>query len=358
MSDKTKEQNKPYKNIEVEEKGENSVEISGEVKVDFFKENKEKVLDEMQEEYEADGFRKGNVPKDVIEEQVGEEHILNEAAQKSLNKIYPSLIQELDLKIMSRPNVHITKLAAGNPLGFKINVGTVPEVKLPAYKDIAKSVREEAGNETKEVEVSDEEVEQVAKYVQAQHAQKDEDSDEEAPGQVPELTDEFVQEIGDFETVEEFKEKMKENIKREKENKSKQNLREEIAKRLVDESDIEIPEITVKTQLASRLENLEKSLENRDMSFDEYLEQSGKDEEEFLNQEKENIENQIKTRLIFEKIAEEEEIEPDEEQLEQQTKAMMQYQPDANPEVIKNYVKKSLINTKVIEMLEGDESEE
>lgn len=358
MSDNTKEKNKPYKNIDVEEKGESEVEISGEVEVDFLMKHKEKVLEEMQEEYEADGFRKGNVPKEVIEEQVGEEHILNEAAQGALNEIYPSLIQELDLKIMSRPNVHITKLAAGNPLGFKINVGTVPEIELPDYKTLAKSVREEAGNETEEIEVSDEEVEQIAKYVQAQHAQKDEDSDEDAPGQVPELTDEFVQEIGDFETVEEFKEKMRENIKREKENKSKQNLREEIAKRLVEESDIDVPEITVKTQLASRLENLEKSLENRDMSFDEYLENSGKDEEEFLNQEKENIENQIKTRLIFEKIAEEEEIEPDEEQLEQQTKAMMQYQPDANPEVIKNYVKKSLVNTKVIEMLEGKEDEE
>ncbi|MFB6212639.1 MAG: trigger factor [Candidatus Magasanikbacteria bacterium] len=359
------EEAKTYKNINISEPEDGVLEIEGEIKADVLEEHKDKVLDEIQEEFEADGFRKGNVPKDVIEERVGEEHILNEAAQSALDEAYSQIVREHDLDIMSRPRVNITKLAAGNPLGFKINVGTVPEMDLPDYWEIAEDVRE-SRDETPD-EVSSEEVDKVMKYVQAQHAQQQgEDGgsqiatpgNDAQAGQVPELTDEFVQQMGDFENVAEFRKKIKQNLQQEKETQEKRKTRDEIMKRLIEETDIDVPEITIETQLQSRLERLKQSLEEKDSSMEDYLDNIDKTEEEFIEEQKQALEKQIKSKLIIEAIADEEDVEIDEDELERQVNMLRMRDPEADLEVIKAQAEKSLQNEEVLKMLDGTAGEE
>ena len=65
--------------------------------------------------------------------------ILGEAAEEALNEVYPSIIESEKLFVMGQPEVAITKLAKGNPLGFKITVAILPEFKLPDYKKNCKS---------------------------------------------------------------------------------------------------------------------------------------------------------------------------------------------------------------------------
>ena len=56
----------------------------------------------------------------------------------ALSEYYPKILEENKIDAISRPEISITKLARKNPLGFKIKTATMPEMKLPDYKQIAK----------------------------------------------------------------------------------------------------------------------------------------------------------------------------------------------------------------------------
>lgn len=116
------------------------IEIAGEVSAGDFMLEKEAALEEFSQNLDIKGFRKGKTPKDVILKNVNQKTLLERMAIMALEKHYPKIIEEDNIKPIGRPEIIITKMAENNPLGFKIKTAVMPEIKLPDYKSAAKEV--------------------------------------------------------------------------------------------------------------------------------------------------------------------------------------------------------------------------
>ncbi|MDD2753188.1 MAG: trigger factor [Candidatus Portnoybacteria bacterium] len=86
-----------------------------------------------------EGFRPGNAPKEMVEQKIGQGHILEAAAGIAVRKTYIKVLEEKNIDAIGRPEVHVLKVAMGNPFEFKIKTAVLPPIKLADYKKIAKS---------------------------------------------------------------------------------------------------------------------------------------------------------------------------------------------------------------------------
>ncbi len=132
-------------------------ELKVEVPAEEFKNFFEKAILELSKDMEVKGFRKGKVPRDIVEKEIGQEKILVEAAELAIEDNYRKAILENKVEAISRPEIEIQKLAPGNPFIFLAKVSVLPEIKLSDYKKIAAEIKKKeinppAGGEEKEVE--------------------------------------------------------------------------------------------------------------------------------------------------------------------------------------------------------------
>ena len=82
------------------------------------------------------GFRKGKVPRQMIEKMYGAEIFYDEAANKMISEAYGKAYDECELDIVSQPSIDIVQLEKGKDFIFTAEVSTKPEVKLGEYKGL------------------------------------------------------------------------------------------------------------------------------------------------------------------------------------------------------------------------------
>lgn len=82
------------------------------------------------------GFRKGKVPRQMIEKMYGPEVFYDEAANHMISEAYGKAYEECELDIVSQPKVEITQLEKGKPFIFTAEVAVKPEVTLGEYKGL------------------------------------------------------------------------------------------------------------------------------------------------------------------------------------------------------------------------------
>src|SRR5687767_8641376 len=124
----------------------------------------DKALEHFKKHAKADGFRKGNVPKELVEKQVSQEQLLMEAGDVAVNASYTRYINENNLEPIGKPEVQIKKIAKGNPFLFTVKVSVLPELVLPDYKKIAGQVKANA------ILVDEKEIEEALHYLQKTRA--------------------------------------------------------------------------------------------------------------------------------------------------------------------------------------------
>lgn len=82
------------------------------------------------------GFRKGRVPRQMIEKMYGPEVFYDEAANRMISEAYAKAYDECELELVSQPKIEITQLEKGKEFIFTAEVAVKPEVKLGEYKDL------------------------------------------------------------------------------------------------------------------------------------------------------------------------------------------------------------------------------
>ena len=86
--------------------------------------------------FQMAGFRKGHVPMAYIEKMYGPEVFYEDAANDLINKTYPEEVENCDLDIVSRPEISVTQIEKGKDFIYVAKVATRPEVKLGEYKGL------------------------------------------------------------------------------------------------------------------------------------------------------------------------------------------------------------------------------
>lgn len=97
------------------------------------------------------GFRKGKVPRNVIEKMYGEGFFYEDALNEAFNEYLPKALEELDLDIVSQPKVDVEKLKKGEDVILTAELIIKPDFEIGEYKNLK--------IEREKIEISNEDVE-------------------------------------------------------------------------------------------------------------------------------------------------------------------------------------------------------
>ena len=341
-----KSQQKIHETKKVNKLENSELEIEGEIGIEHLKSYRDKALEKMKKEAELPGFRKGHVPESILIGKVGELSILEEGAYDAIRDALPHLLSEHEYDFIGAPEVTITKIAHGEPLGFKIKIAVIPEVKLADYKKIAK---DENLKEVKKAEIGEKEVEESIGQILKNVARKDGKNENQI---LPELNDELVKKLGDFKDVSDFRIKLKDILIKEKENKAREKRRLEIVEKIISESEMSLPNVIVLNELDKMEAQFKDDIERMGMKAEDYLKHLKKSFEDLRKEWKPDAEKRAKLQIVLNRIAASEKIEADNKEVEKEVAHLLKHHKDANPTKAKEYMEMVMTNQKVFEFLE------
>jgi FKBP-type peptidyl-prolyl cis-trans isomerase (trigger factor) len=236
----------------------------------------------------------------------------------------------------------------------------MPEVDLGDYKKTSKEVNNE---KEEEIQVTDEEVENTILDIRRSRAPKvdmtkmtEEDIkkiEENKDSNLPEFNDEFVRALGPFENTEDFKEKLKENLKLEKTNQAREKKRLKIVEKILEDTKVEVPEILTNMEVDKILARMESDIANMGMQFEEYLKHLNKTREDLFKEFTPDGEKKAKLGLILNKIAKVESIVADAEEVEKEVAHIMEHYAGADKDQVRIYAENILTNEKIFKFLEA-----
>ena len=322
------------------------------------------------------GFRKGRVPRQMIEKMYGPEVFYDEAANRMISEAYAKAYDECELELVSQPKIEITQLEKGKEFIFTAEVAVKPEVKLGEYKGLKvdkvstrvtqKEVDEEIDKErernARTIDVTDRAVQDKDQITldfegfvdgvafeggkasdypltigsgafipgfedQLIGANIDEEKEinvtfPEAK-ELPELDDEFVSDVSEkSETVDAYKAEVKAKIKERKENEGKQKREDQSVEQAVANAEMDIPEAMISFQSRQMVDDFARRIMQQGMTMEQYFQFTGLSEEKMMEEFKPEAEKRIRTRLTLEAIVAAENIEVSEERLDEELQKM------------------------------------
>lgn len=352
--------------------------IRGEIPTSELAKHEAHVLVHLGADIELKGFRKGHIPPQVLRTHIGELTLFTEVAEHTLSHMYPGILKHFNLDAIGKPSIHAEKLVPGNPFGFRIEIALVPDVTLPDYVSIAKTTQKES------VSISDTDLataieriqRQKLSYERLQEKAKKRQEAEAAKAQgitlptpetveaaaneedvsslpLPELTDAYVQTLGAFTTVDDFKAGVRKHLNDEKQQEAQSKHRGAITSALIAQTTIDLPDVLIRSELSQMFGQMEDDLKRAGLTLDGYLEHVKKTREQLEQEWTPAAEKRAKTQLILNAIATKEKIESTTEDIEREAKPLLEHYADADPVRVRVYVASVLQNEAVMKFLES-----
>ncbi len=354
----------------IESLPESRVKISGELPYVEVASERNAALVALGRDIEIAGFRKGHVPEAILVKHVGEMRVLAEMAERAIAHSYPHILEEHDIDAIGQPQIEITKIAPGNPLGFTATVAVLPVISLPDCQTIAKKINAEKAD----IVVTDTEVLEKIADIRRQKAayervqQKATSSEVTAPeaespdaeltetAELPPLTDEIAAELGQpgqFSGVADFTTKLKEHLTIEKARDATAGHRAALTDAIIAEVSVTLPQILIDSELNQMFAQMKEDLDRANLKFEDYLVHIKKSENDLKQEWSPSAEKRAKLQLVLNTIAKEANITPDTTELTNQTDALLKRFPDADRHRVQLYVASVLTNEAVMKHLEA-----
>ena len=121
--------------------------------------------------------------------------------------------------------------------------------------------------------------------------------------ELPELDDEFAQLASEFDTIEELRSDLKEQVARVKRVQQAEQIRDKAIEELLEQVEVPLPEKVVQAQVDDSLHNAIHGLDHDEAKFEESLKEQGSSREEWDAENQSNAEKAIKTQLLMDAIA-------------------------------------------------------
>ncbi len=122
--------------LQLEKLENNMAKLTIEVPAEELEKAIEKAYQKNKSKISIPGFRKGKVPRKMIEQMYGKEVFYEDAANELIPDAYENAVKECEEEIVSSPKIEVTKIEAGEPFVFTAEVALKPEVKLGKYKGV------------------------------------------------------------------------------------------------------------------------------------------------------------------------------------------------------------------------------
>ncbi|NLB74741.1 MAG: trigger factor [Firmicutes bacterium] len=348
------------------------------------------------------GFRKGRVPRQILEMRIGKETLIEDALKSLIPEMYVEAVKETGIDPLDEPEFTVTDAEEGKPMKFTAKVLVRPEVRLPDYKQIR--------IEREIPEVSDEDVDRqirVLRENQAVFVTVDRDTvaegdyvlakvsvtsdgqpvdlgigedpvlvqagnekgdvlgigkgivglktgeeadieitlpegspDEDFAGkqgiacvevegirekEIPELTDEFAQAVGGFESVDAMRQGIREIIERSVKERFETEYINKVVDKITEEAEVDVPEILVEREIDRTLRNLEASLVQQGLSLEGYLESCGLDNEALRSNYRDEAYTGVKAEFVLDAVAKAEGFEASDDEVNEKVKVLSEY---------------------------------
>lgn len=122
--------------LQVEKLEGNMAKLTIEASAEDFEKAVEKAYQRSKSKVSVPGFRKGKVPRKIIEQMYGKEIFYEDAANIAIPSAYAAAVDECTEEIVSQPTIEIVQLEAGKPFIFTAEVALKPDVTLGKYKEV------------------------------------------------------------------------------------------------------------------------------------------------------------------------------------------------------------------------------
>ena len=379
------------------------------------------------------GFRKGKVPRAMIEKMYGAAIFYEEAANILIQDNYAKAMEESKEDIVSRPTIDVVQIESGKPFIFTAEVAVRPEVTLGKYKgvqvtkidttvtdeEVEAALEKEQQKNSRIVSVTDrpvqtgdtavidfegfvdgvafeggkgenhpleigshsfiegfedqlvghnvgEEVEVNVtfpeKYQAAELAGKPAvfkvKINEIKTKELPELSDEFAQDVSEFDTLAEYKEDLRKHLEVSKENDAKRAKEDEAIKKIIDKSTMELPDAMIDTQCENMINEFAQRISQSGLTMDQYMQFSGMTIDGLKEQVRPEAITRIQSSLVLEQIAKEENIEVSDDEINAEVEKMAaQYGMEADKlkeylgDAEKESMKRDLAITKAVDLI-------
>ena len=389
--------------LQVEKLEKNMAKLTIEVSAEELEKAIETAYQKNKNKMSVPGFRKGKVPRKMIEKMYGTGVFYEEAANELIPTAYEKALEENeDLEIVSQPTIDVVQIEAGKPFIFTAEVALKPEVTLGDYKGIEV--------EKVEVTVSDEEVDAEINRERENNARTitvddravadgdivnidfegftDGEAFEGGKGEgydltigshsfidtfedqlvgknigdevevnvtfpeeyhapdlagkpalfkvkingiqtkeLPELDDDFAQDVSEFDTMDEYKADVKAKLEEKKTAEANNAKEDAVITKIIENATMEIPDAMLDTQVRQMVNDFAQRLQMQGLSFEQYMQFTGATPEQLLEQMKPQAMERIQSRLVLEAIVKAENIEATEEDFqEEMTKMAEMYQ--------------------------------
>lgn len=140
--------------------------------------------------------------------------------------------------------------------------------------------------------------------------------------ELPELDDDFAQDVSEFDTLDEYKESIKKSIEESKEKDAKRVMEDAIIEKIIENASMEIPDPMVNTQINQMAEEFAQRLQYQGLSLEQYFQFTGMDSKKYIESLRPQALKRIQTRLVLEGIVKVENIEATEEDVEKELNEM------------------------------------
>ena len=379
------------------------------------------------------GFRKGKVPRAMVEKMYGAEIFYEDAANILLQQTYPAAIDESGADIVSRPTIDVVQIEKGKEFIYTAEVAVRPEVTLGKYmgvtvtkidttvtdEEVEAELENQRSTNARTVTVTDRAIvegdtavidfegfvdgvafdggkgenhsleigshsfidtfedqlvgKNVGDDVEVNVTFPEQYQATELAGkaavfkvkineikakELPELDDEFAQDVAGVDTLAEYKEEIKKNLTEKKENEAKKTKEDEAIQKIIDKSKMDIPEAMIDTQCESMIDEFAQRIAQSGLSMEQYLQFSGMTIDQLKEQVKPEATTRIQSSLVLEQIAKDEIIEVSDADVDAEVEKMAaaygmeadklkEYMGDAQ----KESMKKDIAITKAVELI-------
>ncbi len=142
--------------------------------------------------------------------------------------------------------------------------------------------------------------------------------------ELPEINDEFVKDISEFDTLDELKADTREKLEKSKAEQAENKMKNSVIEAVFNANDIDVPAPLVEQEIDNQMTQFDQQLRSQGMDLETYMKYLGKEPAEFRDEVRDEAAKKVKTQMIVTAVAEQEGFEASEDEISEELEKMAQ----------------------------------